>query len=102
MWQSIRILRQAIARLPHGPFRVPTPKAFKIPPGEVYMETEGARGQLGFYIESQGGVVPYRVKVRGPSFCNLSIAGALCKNVLLADVPAIIGSIDIVMGETDR
>jgi NADH-quinone oxidoreductase subunit D len=102
MVQSVRILRQAIARLPHGPFRVPTPKAFKIPPGEIYMETEGARGQLGFYIESQGGVVPYRVKVRGPSFCNLSIAGALCKNVLLADVPAIIGSIDIVMGETDR
>jgi NADH-quinone oxidoreductase subunit D len=66
------------------------------------METEVARGQLGFYIESQGGVVPYRVKVRGPSFCNLSITTALCRDVLLADIPAIVGSIDIVMGETDR
>ncbi len=66
------------------------------------MATEGARGQLGFYIESQGGPIPYRVKVRGPSFCNLSVAHELCRNCLLADVPAIVGSIDMVMGETDR
>jgi len=66
------------------------------------METEGARGQLGFYIESQGGPIPYRVKARGPSFCNLSITSELCRDCLLADVPAIVGSIDLVMGEVDR
>ncbi len=102
MRQSVRILRQALERLPSGPHRIALPRTFKIPPGEIYMETEGARGQLGFYIESQGGPIPYRVKVRGPSFCNLSLANELCRNCMLADVPAIIGSIDIVMGETDR
>ena len=54
------------------------------------------------FIESQGGVIPYRVKIRGPSFVNLAVTHELCKNVLLADVPAIVGSIDIVMGEVDR
>jgi NADH-quinone oxidoreductase subunit D len=102
MRQSLRIVRQAIAQMPDGLHRVPLARSFKIPPGEIYMETEGARGALGFHIESHGGLTPYRVKVRGPSFCNLSVAGELCKNVLLADVPAIVGSIDIVMGETDR
>ena len=102
MRQSIRILRQALDRIPGGQHRNALPRVFKIPPGEIYMETEGARGQLGFYIESHGGPIPYRVKARGPSFCNLSIAHELCRDCLLADVPAIIGSIDIVMGETDR
>jgi NADH-quinone oxidoreductase subunit D len=74
----------------------------KVPPGEVYCEYENPRGHLGFFIESQGGTVPYRVKIRGPSFVNLAVLGQLCHGVLLADVPAIIGSIDIVMGETDR
>ncbi len=102
MRQCVKILRQALRMLPPGPHRIALPRIFKIPPGEIYMETEGARGQLGFYIESQGGPIPYRVKARGPSFCNLSVAHELCKNCLLADVPAIVGSIDIVMGETDR
>ena len=102
MTQSVRIIRQALDRLPAGSHRVALPRVFKVPPGEVYTETEAARGQLGFYIESQGGPIPFRVKVRGPSFCNLSITGDLCKDCLLADVPAIIGSIDVVMGEVDR
>lgn len=102
MRQSIRILRQALDRLPDGNHRVALPKIFKVPAGEVYMETEGARGQLGFYIESRGGAIPYRVKVRGPSFCNLSVTNEVCRDCLLADVPAIIGSIDVVMGEVDR
>jgi NADH-quinone oxidoreductase subunit D len=74
----------------------------KVPPGEVYVEAECPRGVLGFYIESQGGPIPYRVKIRGACFVNLAITGDLCRNVLLADVPAIVGSIDIVMGEVDR
>lgn len=102
MSQSVRILRQCLNQMPDGPHRARLPKNLKVPPGEVYEEYENPRGHLGFFIESQGGVVPYRVKIRGPSFVNLAVAGELCRNVLLADVPAIIGSIDIVMGEVDR
>jgi len=100
--QCVRILRQCIAQMPEGSFRAKLPRNMKVPPGEVYAEYENPRGHLGFYIESQGGPIPYRVKIRGPSFVNLGVTGKLCRNVLLADVPAIIGSIDIVMGEVDR
>jgi NADH-quinone oxidoreductase subunit D len=100
--QCIRILRQCLDQLPAGPYRAKLPRAMKVPPGEVYAEYENPRGHLGFYIESQGGPVPYRVKIRGPSFVNLSVLPELARNVLIADVPAIIGSIDIVMGEVDR
>jgi NADH-quinone oxidoreductase subunit D len=102
MRESVRIVRQCIAQMPDGPFRAKLPRAMKVPPGEVYCEFENPRGHLGFYIESQGGVIPYRVKIRGPSFVNLAVTHELAKNVLLGDVPAIIGSIDIVMGEVDR
>jgi NADH-quinone oxidoreductase subunit D len=102
MKQCVRILRQCIAQMPEGAFRAKLPRNMKVPPGEVYAEYENPRGHLGFYIESQGGVVPYRVKIRGPSFVNLAVTSELCRNVLLADVPAIVGSIDIVMGEVDR
>ncbi len=74
----------------------------KLPAGEVYVEVENPRGQLGFYVQGDGSAIPSRVKARGPSFCNLAIASHMCRNVLLADVPAIIGSIDVVMGEVDR
>jgi NADH-quinone oxidoreductase subunit D len=74
----------------------------KVPPGEIYVEAENPRGHLGFYIESAGGPIPQRVKIRGPSFVNLSILPELVRGVLIADIPAIIGSIDIVMGEVDR
>jgi NADH-quinone oxidoreductase subunit D len=102
MKQCVRILRQCIAQIPAGPYRAKLPRAMKVPPGEVYCEYENPRGHLGFYIESQGGPVPYRVKIRGPSFVNLAVLPVLARNVLIADVPAIIGSIDIVMGEVDR
>ena len=102
MKQCIRILRQCIRQMPQGSFRVKLPRNMKVPAGEVYAEYENPRGHLGFYIESQGGPIPYRVKIRGPSFVNLAVTGELCRNVLLADVPAIVGSIDIVMGEVDR
>jgi NADH-quinone oxidoreductase subunit D len=100
--QCVRILRQVIAQMPAGAFRAKLPRNMKVAPGEVYAEYENPRGHLGFYIESQGGPIPYRVKIRGPSFVNLAVTGELCRNVLLADVPAIVGSIDIVMGEVDR
>src|SRR5215213_8475355 len=97
MKQCVKILRQCIAQMPDGAFRAKLPRSMKVPPGEVYAEYENPRGHLGFYIESQGGPVPYRVKIRGPSFVNLSVLPELARNVLIADVPAIIGSIDIVM-----
>jgi NADH-quinone oxidoreductase subunit D len=102
MKQCVRILRQCIAQMPSGPYRVKLPRAMKVPPGEVYAEYENPRGHLGFFIESQGGPIPYRMKIKGPCFVNLAVTGELCRNVLLADVPAIVGSIDVVMGEVDR
>jgi NADH-quinone oxidoreductase subunit D len=102
MKQCCRILRQCIAQIPDGGFRAKLPRNMKVPPGEVYAEYENPRGHLGFYIESQGGPIPYRVKIRGPSCVNIACIGELGRNVLLADMPAIIGSIDIVMGEVDR
>jgi NADH-quinone oxidoreductase subunit D len=100
--QCIRILRQCIQQMPEGPYRAKLPRHMKVPPGEVYAEFENPRGHLGFFIESQGGVIPYRVKIRGPSFVNLAVLPELCRGVLLADVPAIVGSIDVVIGEVDR
>jgi NADH-quinone oxidoreductase subunit D len=100
--QCIRILRQCIEQMPEGPYRAKLPRHMKVPPGEVYAEFENPRGHLGFFIESQGGVIPYRVKIRGPSFVNLAVLPELCRGVLLADVPAIVGSIDVVIGEVDR
>jgi NADH-quinone oxidoreductase subunit D len=102
MRQCCTILRQCIKQLPEGSFRAKLPRAMRVPPGEVYAEYENPRGHLGFYIESQGGTMPYRLKIRGPSFVNLACVGDLCRGVLLADVPAIVGSIDVVMGEVDR
>ncbi|MCG3127520.1 MAG: NAD(P)H-quinone oxidoreductase subunit H [Phycisphaerae bacterium] len=103
MKQSVRILRQALAQMPtDGDFKAKVPKNVKLPKSSIYFEGENPRGQLGFYVEGDGSPIPYRIKARGPSFCNLSVLHELCHEVLLADVPAIIGSIDIVMGEVDR
>lgn len=102
MAECCRILRQCVAMLPDGPFRAKIPRAMKVPAGEVYAEAENPRGHLGFFIESQGGPIPYRVKIRGPSFVNLAVLPELVPGVLIGDIPAIVGSIDIVMGEVDR
>jgi NADH-quinone oxidoreductase subunit D len=74
----------------------------QMPPGEVYFEAENPKGILGFYIVSKGGGVPYRLKIRSPSFCNLSILPKLCVGCLISDVVSILGSLDFVMGECDR
>lgn len=108
MTESVRLIRQAIKMIPpagdtgHGRYRVKLPRNFKPPVGEVFVETENPRGTLGFFIESQGGPIPYRVKARAATFCNLSVLPVVACNCLLADVPAIIGSIDVVMGQVDR
>jgi NADH-quinone oxidoreductase subunit D len=102
MTQSVRIIRQALERLPDGEFRAPRSTNLKMPDDEVYVEVENPRGQLGFYVRGDGSAIPARVKARGPSFCNLSVTTEVCRDCLLADVPAIIGSFDVVMGEVDR
>jgi len=104
MKQSVRIIRQAIAKLRDtlGDVLNKKGKLVKLPEDDVYYEIENPRGQLGFYVQGNGSQVPARVKARGPSFCNLSITNHVCRNCLLADIPAIVGSIDVVLGEVDR
>ena len=72
------------------------------PPGEIYFGHENPKGELGFYINSKGGGTPYRLKIRAPSFVNLSILGELLPGCMISDVPVVLGSLDFVMGESDR
>ena len=103
MKESARIIRQAIAGLPDGPHMNPkVGKIIKPAFGEIYFRAENPRGELGFYIVSVGEKKPYRCRVRAPSFCNLSVLGEISRDCLIADMVAIIGSIDIVLGEVDR
>jgi NADH-quinone oxidoreductase subunit D len=127
MRQSIRILHQVLDTLPGGPIHVqdaknyPPPKTTVLtkmeelihhfivhtegidaPPGEVYFGAENPKGELGFYIHSKGGGTPHRLKIRAPSFVNLSILGAILPGHMMSDVVAILGSLDFVMGECDR
>jgi len=127
MKQSVLIIRQAIDRMPGGPWQVDDPKnvlpaknkvltkmeelihQFLVvtqgpdaPVGEVYFGAENPKGELGFYLNSRGGGVPHRLKIRAPSFCNLSILNQLLPGHTVSDVPAILGSFDFVMGECDR
>jgi NADH-quinone oxidoreductase subunit D len=128
MRQSVRIIRQVLARFPDGPWYAPDARRIfappkdkiltsmeeliqnfmivtegpQIPPGEVYFEAENPKGVLGFFIVSRGGGVPYRLKIRSPSFCNLSILPKACQGILISDVVALLGSMDFVMGECDR
>jgi NADH-quinone oxidoreductase subunit D len=104
MAQSCRIVRQAVEQLPEGDYILPKlPKMIRPPKGaEVYVRTETPRGEMGFYIVSDGTANPWRVKVRSPCFTNLAIVPAISHGVMLADLVAIIGSIDIVLGEVDR
>jgi NADH-quinone oxidoreductase subunit D len=102
--QSIDLCRQAIDRYNRSTdsFGEPMKLTAKLPKGEVYLETECPKGQMGFYLVSSGDAIPWRARARSSCFCNLSITNALCRGCLIADVPAIVGSLDIVMGEIDR
>lgn len=102
MRQSVRIIRQALDRLPEGPIMGKVPKVIKPPVGEVYVSIEAPKGELGYYIVSDGSTQPYRVRVRPPSFVNLQALDKMCRGALVADVVVIIGTIDIVLGEVDR
>lgn len=127
MRQSIRICRQVLDQMPAGPVNLVDPKnvlpekdrvmmsmeelihhfivstqGIEAPAGEVYFAAENPKGELGFYIHSKGGGVPHRLKIRSPSFCNLSIVSRLLPGHMVSDIPAILGSLDFVMGECDR
>lgn len=127
MRQSLRIIRQVIKKMPDGPINIVDPRntlpekervlmkmeelinqfmittqGIKAPVGEVYFGHENPKGELGFYICSRGGGVPYRMKIRSPSFTNLSVLPELLPGHLVSDVPTILGSLDFVMGECDR
>lgn len=102
MRQSARIIDQCLDMLPGGPVSCKTPRTIKPPAGEVYHSIENPKGEFGFYLVSDGTETPYRVRIRPPSFINLAGLKKLAVGGLLADVIAIIGSIDIVLGECDR
>ncbi|MCL4547237.1 MAG: NADH-quinone oxidoreductase subunit D [Bacteroidetes bacterium] len=102
MEQSLKIIEQAIDQIPEGNVQSAIPKRIKPPKGTVYARVENPRGELGYFIISDGNTNPFRVKVRAPSFVNLEVLGELCKGHLVADIIAILGSIDIVLGEVDR
>jgi len=102
MRQSIRIIRQAVEGLPEGPIIARVPKVIKPPVGEVYLSTEAPKGELGYFMVSDGTPQPYRLRVRPPSFINLQALEKMSKGGLVADVVAIIGTLDIVLGEVDR
>jgi NADH-quinone oxidoreductase subunit D len=101
--QSIRIIRRALDGLPEGPIVGKVPRLIKPPAGETYHAVESPKGEIGYFIVSDGrGTNPYRMRVRPPSFCNLQALPRLINGHLVADVVALIGSIDIVLGEVDR
>lgn len=102
MRQSNYILEQAIAQIPAGEIKAKMPRVIKPPPGEAYVPIEAPRGELGFYIVSDGSDKPYRLKIRAPSFVNLQALPVMIEGKLLPDVIAAIGGIDIVLGEIDR
>lgn len=127
MRQSVKLCRQVLDSMPSGPVNLANTKSMlpdkervlmsmeelihhfivatqgiDAPPGEVYFAAENPKGELGFYIHSKGGGVPHRLKIRSPSFCNLSIVSRLLPGHMVSDIPAILGSLDFVMGECDR
>ncbi len=102
MEESLKIIEQAIDQIPEGDVHAAVPRRVKPPKGTVYSRTENPKGELGYFIISDGSVNPARVKVRGPSFVNLSVLAELSKGHLVADLIAILGSTDIVLGEVDR
>jgi NADH-quinone oxidoreductase subunit D len=127
MRESVKMIQQALDGMPEGPIKADAPKivlpdrekmktqmealihhfkivteGFAVPAGEVYQGIESPRGQMGYYVVSDGTAKPYRVHMRNPSFATLQALETMCKGRMLADVVAVVGSIDIVLGEIDR
>lgn len=102
MRESVAIVRQGVAAIPGGPGMAKVPRVLKPPPGEVYVSIEAPKGELGYFLVSDGTVQPYRVRVRPPSFLNLQALDRMVKGLSVADVVVVIGTLDFVMGEVDR
>ena len=102
MRQSLRIVDQAVGKIPSGPIMAKVPKVIKPPAGEIYHSIEAPKGELGYYIVSDGSTQPYRLRVRPPSFVNLQALDQMVRGAMVADVVAVIGTLDIVLGEVDR
>ena len=102
MRQSLRIIQQAVDGIPEGPIMAKVSKVMKPPVGEIYHSIEAPKGELGYFIVSDGSTQPYRIRVRPPSFVNLQALDLMCRGQLVADVIAVIGTLDIVLGEVDR
>jgi len=103
MRQSIRIIQQALDALPEGPIVTGKPRyQVRVPSGEAYGRVEGPKGELGFYIVADGNPQPWRYHVRAPSFINVTALSKMCEGQKIADAVIILGSLDIVLGETDR
>ena len=102
MEQSVNIIEQAVAKLPPGDIAAAIPKRIRPEAGDIYARTETPKGELGYYIVADGTASPFRVKVKSPCFVNLSALPAMSRGAMIADIVAILGSIDIVLGEVDR
>lgn len=102
MEESLKIIEQAIEQIPEGDVKSKIPKSIRPVKSEIYCRTETPRGELGYYIISDGTTSPYRIKVRSPAFCNLSLVPHISRGYMVADLIAILGSVDIVLGEIDR
>lgn len=100
--ESVKILRQAIDIIPQGPLQAKVPRILKVPVGQVYSRAENPKGEFGYYIVSEGGKMPYRLKIRSTSFSNLTILPWILKDQLIPDLVAIMGSLDFVLGDVDR
>ena len=102
MFESIKIIRQCLEGIEDGPIMGKVSKILRLPKGEIYLKTECPRGELGYHIVSEGEKYPYRVKVKSPCFTHISCLGDVAPQMLIADLVATIGSVDIVLGEVDR
>ena len=102
MRESAKIILQAIDDMPSGPIQAKVPKVIKVPKGQTYVRAENPKGEMGYYIISEGGLGPYRLKIRTASFSNISILPIMLEGALLPDLIAIMGSLDFVLGDVDR
>jgi NADH-quinone oxidoreductase subunit D len=100
--ESAKIIQQAIDGIPAGPLQAKVPKIIKVPRGEVYVRAENPKGEMGYYIVSDGGLGPYRVKIRSASFSNISILPWVLEGAIIPDIIAVMGSLDFVLGDVDR
>jgi NADH-quinone oxidoreductase subunit D len=100
--QAARIVQQAIDGIPAGPIQAKVPRIIKVPKGETYVRAENPKGEMGYYLVSDGGLGPYRLKIRSASFSNISLLPWVLEGALVPDIIAIMGSLDFVLGDVDR